>query len=61
MAGNCLLLSFVLFGIGAMGFLIRKNLITMFICVELMINAANLALASFAASGGLEGRVLVFS
>ena len=56
----CTILSIILFAIGAMGFLLRKNMITMFICVELMINAANLALAAFAASGGPEGRVLVF-
>ncbi len=43
-----------------MGFLVRKNVIGMFICIELMINAANLALVAFAATGGYEARALVF-
>ena len=37
-----LILSALLFGIGAVGFLIRKNAIVVFMCVELMLNAVNL-------------------
>ena len=43
-----LLLSAVLFIIGMMGVLIRRNLIIMFMCVELMMNAVNLSLVAFA-------------
>ncbi len=60
MVDGCFTLSLILFAIGTVGFLLRKNIIAMFICIELMINAANLALASFAAAGGLEARALVF-
>jgi NADH-quinone oxidoreductase subunit K len=60
MIDGCLALSLILFAIGALGFLLRRNIVAMFICVELMINAANLALVSFAASGGVEARALVF-
>ena len=39
-----LALSVVLFAIGALGVLIRRNVLVMFMCVELMLNAANLTL-----------------
>ena len=42
-----LLLSLALFGIGAFGFLARRNAIMMLICIELMLNAVNLALVAF--------------
>lgn len=42
-----LLLSAVLFAIGAAGVAIRRNPLVMFMCIELMLNAANLALATF--------------
>ena len=54
-------LSLVLFIIGAMGVLLRKNAIIIFMSVELMLNAANLALAGFARQwGDLDGQVFVF-
>jgi NADH-quinone oxidoreductase subunit K len=56
-----LALSALLFGIGAVGFLIRRNALIVFMCVELMLNAA--ALAFVAASryrGLLEGQMAVF-
>ena len=40
-------LSGILFSIGAVGFLTRRSAIQMFLCVELMLNAANLALMAF--------------
>ena len=40
-------LSAVLFGIGAFGFLARRNIILMFVSVEVMLNAVNLSLAGF--------------
>ena len=60
MVDGCLTLSLILFAVGGMGFLVRKNIIAMFICIELMINAGNLALAAFGAAGALEARALVF-
>jgi NADH-quinone oxidoreductase subunit K len=50
-----------LFVIGAIGVLIRRNALIIFMCVELMLNAANLLLVSFAyAHGGLDGQVAAF-
>lgn len=55
------LLSAVLFVMGAMGVLLRRNAILIFMSVELMLNAANLALAAFARQwGNGDGQVLVF-
>lgn len=45
-----IVLATVLFGIGAFGVLVRRNVLVMFMCVELMLNAANLALVAFARS-----------
>ena len=54
-------LSAILFTIGAFGFLIRRNAIVAFMCVELMLNAANLALVTFARSfGRLDGQIAAF-
>ena len=55
------LLSAVLFTIGVMGVLVRRNAIVLFMSVELMLNAANLALVAFARERqSSEGQVLVF-
>ena len=55
---NYLYLSALLFTIGASGVLLRRNAIIMFMCVELMLNAANLALVAFArAHGNQEGQI----
>jgi NADH-quinone oxidoreductase subunit K len=54
-------LAAVLFTIGAVGVLIRRNAIVLFMCVELMLNAANLALVTFARiNGTLDGQVMAF-
>ena len=45
-----LVLSAILFGIGALGVLIRRNVLVMFMCIELMLNSANLAFVSFSRS-----------
>jgi NADH-quinone oxidoreductase subunit K len=45
--GACLGLSAVLFGIGLIGFLGRRNIILMLVSVEIMLNAVNLSLAAF--------------
>jgi len=56
-----LLLSTLLFTIGAVGVLVRRNAIVMFMCVELMLNATNLALVTFSkVHGNLEGQVMAF-
>ena len=52
-----LVLSAILFTIGAVGVLIRRNAIVVFMCVELMLNASNLAFVTFARMhGNLDGR-----
>jgi NADH-quinone oxidoreductase subunit K len=56
-----ILLSGILFSIGVLGFLIRRNVLVVFMSVELMLNAANLALVFFAKEmGSLSGQVMVF-
>jgi NADH-quinone oxidoreductase subunit K len=55
------LLSAVLFALGVLGVLTRRNAIVMFMSVELMLNAANLALIAFARERGeIAGQVFVF-
>jgi NADH-quinone oxidoreductase subunit K len=54
-------LSAVLFGLGIVGFLFKRNIITMFMSIELMLNAVNLAFVAFGRSlGQLQGQVFVF-
>ena len=56
-----LTLSTLLFTIGAIGVLVRRNAIVVFMCVELMLNATNLAFVSFSrAHGELDGQVAAF-
>ena len=58
---NYLYLSAVLFTIGAAGFLLRRNAIVVFMCIELMLNATNLALVTFARMhGDVGGHVFAF-
>ncbi len=55
------MLSIALFTLGVMGVLLRRNAILVFMSVELMLNAANLALVAFARRwGGLDGHLFVF-
>ena len=54
-------LSVILFVIGAVGVLVRRNAIVVFMCVELMLNAANLAFVAFSRlHGALDGQVIAF-
>jgi len=54
-------LSAILFVIGALGVLIRRNAIVIFMSIELMLNAANLAFVAFARNFGiLDGQIFVF-
>ena len=56
-----IVLSAILFSIGAVGVLIRRNAMVIFMCVELMLNASNLALVTFAKQhGNLDGQVAAF-
>ena len=56
-----LVLSAILFAIGAIGVLVRRNAIVVFMCVELMLNASNLALVTFARQhGNLDGQIAAF-
>jgi NADH-quinone oxidoreductase subunit K len=58
---NYLYLSALLFTIGAAGVLLRRNAIVMFMCIELMLNACNLAFVSFSRMHGqLDGQVVAF-
>ena len=58
---NYVMLSAVLFSIGAVGVLVRRNAIVVFMSVELMLNAANLAFVSFARmNGNLDGQTVAF-
>ncbi|HYW34501.1 MAG TPA: NADH-quinone oxidoreductase subunit NuoK [Balneolaceae bacterium] len=56
-----LALSAVLFCIGIVGVLVRKNAIVIFMSVELMLNAVNLSLLAFSSYyGNIDGEILVF-
>lgn len=56
-----LALSAILFSLGALGVLIKRNIIVMFMSIELMLNAANIALVAFSrAHGNLDGQIIVF-
>ncbi|CAN5682628.1 MAG: NADH-quinone oxidoreductase subunit NuoK [Actinomycetota bacterium] len=60
-AGYYLLLAAALFSIGVVGVLVRRNIIVMFMCIELMLNSVNLTLVTFSRiNGNLEGQVLSF-
>ena len=54
-------LAVLLFVIGAVGVLVRRNAMVIFMCVELMLNAVNLAFVGFARQhGNLDGQVIAF-
>jgi len=56
-----LILSAILFSIGVVGFLLRRNTIVIFMSIELMLNAANLAFIAYArALQDMSGQVFVF-
>ncbi len=56
-----LIVSAILFGLGLMGVVMRSNLIVIYMSLELMLNAANLALVSFSRSTNtVDGQVMVF-
>jgi NADH-quinone oxidoreductase subunit K len=56
-----LVLAAILFTIGAVGVLVRRNAIVVFMCVELMLNSVNLTLVTFARSTGtVDGQIMAF-
>ena len=56
-----LIVSAILFAIGTIGVLTRKNIIVIFMCIELMLNAVNLTFVAFSRHlGNLDGQVFVF-
>jgi NADH-quinone oxidoreductase subunit K len=56
-----LVLSAILFTIGATGVLVRRNAIVVFMCIELMLNAVNLTLVTFSRiNGSLDGQIMAF-
>jgi NADH-quinone oxidoreductase subunit K len=56
-----LVLSALLFGIGTLGVLVRRNALVVFMCIELMLNAVNLTFIAFSRfRGGMDGHVVAF-
>ena len=56
-----LIVASMLFGIGAFGLLVRRNPLVMFMCIELMLNAATLTFVAFATDlGDINGQTAVF-
>jgi NADH-quinone oxidoreductase subunit K len=53
-------LSAILFVIGTVGVLVRRNAIIMFLCIELQLNAVNLSFVALSRLVGIEGQVFVF-
>jgi NADH-quinone oxidoreductase subunit K len=53
-------LSALLFSIGVAGVVVRRNAIILFMCIELMLNAVNLAFVALAPYAGVQGQVFVF-
>ena len=56
-----LFLAALLFTVGALGVLLRRNAILVFMCIELMLNSVNLTLVTFArANGTVDGQIMAF-
>ena len=60
MLAEALVLSALLFVIGALGVLIRRNAIIVFLCIELQLNAVNLSFVALSRYLGIEGQLFVF-
>ena len=57
---HALVVSAILFAVGTAGVVVRRNAIILFMCIELMLNAANLAFVSLSPYAGIDGQVFVF-
>lgn len=56
-----LVVSGLLFSLGMLGVIMRRNLLVIYMCLELMLNAANLALVAMSRyNGNLDGQIMVF-
>jgi NADH-quinone oxidoreductase subunit K len=56
-----LILSMLLFVVGAVGFIVKKNIISVFLCLELMLNAVNLSFIAFSKQlNQVDGQIFVF-
>jgi len=55
-----LVLSAILFAVGAFGVLVRRNAIIVFLCIELQLNAVNLSFVALSRFLGIEGQLYVF-
>ena len=60
MITEALVLSAILFVIGTFGVLVRRNAIIMFLCIELQLNAVNVAFVAFSNVFGIDGQIFVF-
>lgn len=60
MVEQTLFLSAALFAIGTFGVLVRRNAIIMFLCIELQLNAVNVAFVALSNIWGIEGQIFVF-
>lgn len=59
MINDAIIVSAILFSIGVVGVLTRRNAIILFMCVELMLNAVNLSFVAFSKLHGVTGQVFV--
>ncbi|MBP1596067.1 MAG: nuoK [Acidobacteria bacterium] len=58
---HCLILSALLFTIGTVGVIVKKNIIAIFLCIELMLNAVNLSFVAFSRYlNQVHGQIFVF-
>ena len=55
-----LAVSAILFSLGVLGVMLRRNAIVIFMCIELMLNAVNLTFVALSQQLGLDGQVFVF-
>lgn len=60
MLTQALAVSAILFVIGTLGVVVRRNIIIMFLCIELQLNAVNVAFVAFSRYVGIEGQLYVF-
>ena len=60
MLAESLVLAGMIFALGTLGVIVRRNAIIMFLCIELQLNAVNLTFVAFSRFIGIEGQVFVF-
>ncbi len=60
MLPESLVLAGMIFVLGTLGVIVRRNAIIMFLCIELQLNAVNLTFVAFSRFIGIEGQVFVF-